>query len=303
MYYRVALISAIAMTFAASLEANRRLDGSAAPAPKASESCRRIVSVAPSITETLYALGLGPRVAGVTRYCAYPPEVRQKPHIGGYYDPNFEAVVALRPDLVVMLDDHERSLPGFRQLGMNTLVVSHRTVEGIVDSFRAIGAACGRTNEGRRLAREYENRLARLRDRTEGRLRPRVLLALDRTFGQGRLADIYVAGVDGYFDRIIHWAGGQNAFSGRGVRNPVVSSEGVAWLNPDVIVDLAPGKLVEQLGREAIAADWNELQRVEAVRHGRVYVIDQDYALVPGPRFIRLVEDLAALLHPGDGKP
>ena len=104
--------------------------------------------------------------------------------------------------------------------------------------------------------------------------------------------------MDDYFDRIIELAGGQNVYRERGVRNPVVSAEGISWLNPDVIIDVVRKEVLEHVDRQAIVADWNELGQVEAVRKHRVLVFDQDYATVPGPRFIDLVEDLTRVLHP-----
>jgi iron complex transport system substrate-binding protein len=298
MIYRLTLTSLIVMVFVASLLANRRMDDPLRPEVTPLWQCRRIVSMAPSITETLYALGLGDCVVGVTRYCEYPPQAKKKPRIGGYFDPNFEAIVALKPDLVIMLDDHEQSLPGFERLKLETLVVSHRTVDGIINSFRTIGRVCGRGIEGRRMAREYENRLARIHAKTRGLPRPSVLFALDRTCGSGHLTDVYIAGVDQYFDRMIELAGGQNAYKEHGVRNPVVSPEGIMSLNPDVIVDLAPKEVLEQTDRQAILEDWNELGQVSAVKNHRVLVFDQDYAFIPGPRFVHLVEDLARAIHP-----
>ena len=296
MFYRTTLIAAILLVFSASLLAHRALDES--QQPKTPGQCQRIASMAPSITETLYSLGLGDRVVGVTRFCDYPPEVRAKPRIGGYYDPNFEAAVAVKPDVVIMLEEHEQSLPGFKKLNLGTMVVSHQTVDGIIDSFRAIGRACGKEALGRQMAEEYEARLHRIHEKTRGLSRPRVLVALDRTFGRGHLADVFVAGVDGYFDRMIELAGGQNAYQQRGVRNPVVSPEGIVWLNPDIIVDIVRKEMLEQSSREAIVADWNELTQVEAVKNRRVLIFDQDYAWIPGPRFVQLVEDLARALHP-----
>ena len=298
MVYRITLASLIVLVFSASLLAHRRLDEPLRPEVTPLWQCRRIVSMAPSITETLYALGLGDRVVGVTRYCEYPPQVKDKPRIGGYYDPNFEAILALKPDLVIMLEEHEESLSGFEKLNLETLVVSHKTIEGIIQSFRTIGRVCGRGPEGRRMAYEYENRLRRIQERTHALPRPRVLLALDRTLGRGHLADVYVVGADDYFDRIIELAGGQNVYQQRGVRYPVVSPEGILWLNPDVIVDLVPKSALQETDRGTLVADWDELAGVEAVKNHRVLIFDQDYDFVPGPRFIRLVEDLARALHP-----
>ena len=257
--------------------------------------------MAPSITETLYALGLGDRVVGVARDCHYPPEVekvKETGNVGGYYDPNIEAILALKPDLVIMLEEQAQALPNFEKLGLETLVVSHQTVKGIIESFSIIGGKCGRGPEGRRMARDLQNRVDRIRERTRNLPRPRVLFVLDRTFGRGQLSDLYVAADDSYIDTIIDWAGGQNAYSRRGVRYPVVSTEGIMSLNPDVIVDLVPPGLVQQLGRQSLLDDWNDVKTVAAVKNHRVLIFDQDYACVPGPRFLQLVEDLAQQIHP-----
>ena len=295
---RTTLIAAIVLTFAASLLVQRQIDALPRPNATPSSECRRIVSMAPSLTETLYALGLGDRVVGVTRYCKYPPDVADKPRIGGYFDPNFEAILALHPDLVVMLEEHEQFLPALHKLKLETRVVSHKTIEGIIDSFRSLGRICGRGPEGRRMASEYEAQLRWIQRKTAGLPRPRVLLAIDRTRNQGHLTDVYVAGDDGYFDRMIELAGGENAYREKRVRYPVVSSEGIMWLNPDVIVDLVGETALEKQDKSSFEAEWDELGQVDAVKNHRVFVFGQDYADVPGPRFLRIVRDLARILHP-----
>jgi iron complex transport system substrate-binding protein len=280
------------------------------------ENCRRIVSMAPSITETLYVLGLGDRVVGVTRYCAYPAEVQSLPKVGGFLDPNFEAIMALKPDLVILLEEHERSLPGFQKLGLETTVVCHKYITGIVDSLRTIGKICGLQSRGNQVADDIQMRMDRLRAKTARTKRPKVMIAIDRIQGSGRLVDVFIAGADGYFDKMIELAGGENVYRQTTVRFPVVSTEGIMRLNPDVIIDLvssvdlpeggprpsplrAPteGWSGEEINKK-ILADWQGLTNVEAVKKGRVYSLNRDYVIVPGPRFIRFVEDLAQLLHP-----
>ena len=286
------------MIFAGSLMANRRLGEPLRPEYTPRWACRRIVSMAPSITETLYALGLGDRVVGVSRFCEYPPAAREKPTVGGYYDPNLEALVTLRPDLVIMLKEQAKSMPAIQKLNLETLVVNQQTIEGTIDSFRAIGRRCGRGPEGRALARQFQQRLDWIRAKTAGLQRPRVLFVLDRTFSSSHLADIYVAGADDFFDTIIELAGGQNACRVRSVRNPVVAPEGIMRLDPDVIVDLAQTEVLKKRNPQAIRADWNELAMVKAVRDGRVLIFDKSNAFIPGPRLIQSVEDLARALHP-----
>ena len=298
MAYRVTLIAAILLVFAGSILAKKQLGEPLRLEYMPRWMCRRIVSMAPSITETLYALGLGNRVVGVTRYCEYPPDVQRKTRVGGYFDPNLEAILMLKPDLVIMLEEQVESMPAMDKLKLETLVVSHKTIDGIIDSFRAIGRRCGKGPEGRWMAREFKNRLERIRAKTQGLPRPRVLFVLDRTFGRGHLTDVYVAGADDFFDTIIEKAGGRNACRVRSVRNPVVSPEGLLWLDPDVIVDLARSDVLERYDQRTIRADWKELTQMKAVYSGQLLIFDKGYACVPGPRLIQLVEDLARVLHP-----
>ncbi|MFZ1934187.1 MAG: helical backbone metal receptor [Thermoguttaceae bacterium] len=301
MKYRFTLIAAIFLVIAGSLVAQRQIDAPIKSQAFPRWQCGRIVSMAPSLTETLYALGLGDRVVGVSRDCHYPAEVenvQKTGNVGGYYDPNLEAIVVLKPDLVIMLEEQAQALPNFEKLGLETLVVNQQTIKGVIESFRVIGGKCGRGPEGRRMAHDLQERVDRICRQTQNLPRPRVLFVLDRIRGCGHLADLYVAADDSYIDTMIDWAGGKNAYSRRGVRYPVVSTEGIMSLNPDVIVDLVPPGVAQQLGRQRLLDDWNDAKGVTAVKNGRVLIFAQDYAYVPGPRFIRLVEDLARQLHP-----
>ncbi len=297
------LLAMIFVVFAGSLLAQRRIDEPLRPAFMPLWRCGRIVSMAPSITETLYALGLGRFVVGVSHESKYPPEVerlktlKKLGDVGGYFDPNFEAILALKPDLVIMLEEQAQSLPGLAKLNLETLVVCHKTVEGVIESFRTIGRVCGKGREGRWMERSFRDRLARIEDRTRMFPRPRVLIVLDRLLDCGHLADVYVAGVDDYFDTIIRLAGGENAYRQPGVRYPVVSPEGIFRLNPDVIVELLRRDKVREIGEQKVLDDWKDVGAMAAVKNHRVLIFDQDYA-VPGPRFIQLVEQLARTLHP-----
>ncbi len=295
---KIVLAAIVVFVFAGSYLARQWIERAEAEAPQRLGRAERIVSMAPSITETLYALGLGDRVVGVTRFCNYPTEVNEKPRIGGYFDPNFEAIVGTRPDLVVILEGQEQNQAAFAKLGLPTLTVCHLNIDGILDSITALGGAAGAAPRADEIVGDIRRRLERIEQKTAGRPRPRVLFSIDRTLGTGGIEDVYIAGHDGHIDRTIELAGGRNAFEAGLARFPQVSSEGILNMDPEVIVDLVPGLSARKLDQETIRADWDQLSRVEAVRSGRVYVIDDDYAFVPGPRFILLVEKLARLLHP-----
>lgn len=295
---KLLLAAIILVIFAGSFLGKGLLGKAAREATPQPRDCRRIVSMAPSITETLFALGLGRRVVGVTRYCDYPPEAKTRTKVGGYHNPNFEAIVALRPDLVVILEGHRQSQPAFDRLGLQTLVVCHKNIAGILDSITEIGRACGAEAKAQQIVADIQARIARIRQKTGDLPRPRVMFAIERTVGSGKLADVYVAGTGGFFDEILALAGGENACPESLVRFPVVSAEGILSIDPEVIIDMTSGLAAGQVDKQAMLADWQQVADVEAVRHGRVYAFDQDYAFVPGPRFILLVEELARLLHP-----
>lgn len=259
---------------------------------------RRIVSLSPSITETLFALGLGDRVVGVTRYCRWPPEAQQRTVVGGYLDPNYEAILALRPDLVILRGEKDEFVQGFRTLGLEVLAVRHQSVADILSAIEAIGRTCGAAAQADRLLADLRARLDRLRGKTAGLPRPRVLLVVERALGVGTIQDAYVAGADGFLNDMLNLAGAQNACPKTAVGVPVVSAEGVMQMNPDVIVELMSPERAGGRSHAELLADWRPLATVAAVRAGRLHVVDDEGILVPGPRFYRLAERLARLVHP-----
>jgi iron complex transport system substrate-binding protein len=258
----------------------------------------RIVTMAPSVTETVFALGLGDRVVGVTDYCDYPSEALAKPKVGGFLNTNYERIVGLRPDAVILLESSGRDPSAFRKLRLPVLQLNHLNVDGILESIEKIGAVCGAEDKATAIVSDIRSRLDRIAEKTAGRPRPRVMIAIDRTLGTGALQDVYITGRDGHIDRIIELAGGLNAYRDGYARFPVVSQEGILKINPEVVIDLAYGLAGKDADQAIIRADWQCLSEIDAVRHNRVYLVADDFATVPGPRFILFVEKLARLLHP-----
>ncbi len=259
---------------------------------------QRIVSLSPSVTEVLFALGLGDRVVGVSRYCRYPPEARSKAQVGGYLDPSYEAILALRPDLVVLRCENEQFVKGFRDLGLKLLLVDHDSVEGILDSMTTIGRRCGAEAKAQQMVAEIQAQIHLITERTAGLDRPRVLLVIERTLGSGKIQNVYVTGSNSFLNRMILLAGGKNACTDTSAGFPVVSGEGIVRMNPQVIIELLAAGMQSGLSPQESIRDWQQLPDVEAVRNGRVYLVDDDYAFIPGPRFILLVETFARLIHP-----
>ena len=300
----VALAGFVLIVFAASLVVKALLyhdnPGPAAPAagsvPRGRPS--RIVSLAPSITEILFALDLGDGVVGVTRYCDHPPEAATRAKVGGYYDPNYEAIVALAADLVILLPEHEEPRARLAALGIETLAVGNGTTTGIVDSILTVGARCGAEAKAGEIVADIRARLARVAERTRGLPRSRVLVSVGRAMGSGGLKDVYFAGEGTLYDEAISLAGGENACRGGGAPYPKLTAEGVLLLDPDAIVDLVADLEANGWSEDAVLADWRSIPGARAVETGRVHILAKVYAVRPGPRFVFLVEDLARILHP-----
>jgi iron complex transport system substrate-binding protein len=258
----------------------------------------RIVSLAPSVTETLFALGVGDRVVGVTRYCDVPSEAAGRVVIGGYLDLNFETIVALAPDLVVGIRDSATALDRLRGLGLATLEVDQHDVSGILDSITTIGEACAVSGRAVALADDVQRRIDEVGRRTAGLSRPRAVIVVDRTAGTGRITTVWAAGPSTFYHELLALAGGSNAIENGFVVYPEVSAEGLLGIDPDVILEVTAELETRGLDRQRLRLDWDSLSTLRAVGSGRIYVLDQEYMVIPGPRVARIVEQFAHALHP-----
>ncbi len=259
---------------------------------------QRIVSLSPNVTEMLFAIGAGERLVGVTRYCNFPPQAKKLPKVGGLLDPNFEALVALDPDLVIVAQTADDLSERLQQLGLQTLELPHRTVDDVLASIERLGERLGRVPAAEKLVNGLRRGMAELQRRTAGLRRPGVLLAIERTLGSGRIQDVYTARPGGFLDRIISLAGGRNVCPNTAAPFPILSAEAIIEIDPEVIIDMVPMSLQRQYEPEQLLKDWQSLPELKAVQAGRVYLLTEQYAFIPGPRFLKLARRLAELIHP-----
>ncbi|HOL71268.1 MAG TPA: helical backbone metal receptor [Bryobacteraceae bacterium] len=262
----------------------------------------RIVSTSPSITEMLYAMGLGDRVAGVTTFCRYPPEAARKPKIGNYLQPNMEIITALRPDLVIAEVTGVRRAERFSVLGLRVLEVDDGTIAGIYDSISRIGEAAGAKAAADALNARIRASLEEVRRKTEKLPRRRVVFVVGRA--PGRLAELVVAGKGSYLDEVMTLAGGKNIFGDTLAQYSKVSLEELLARNPEVIVDM--GEMADTAGvteqeKRAVVALWRRYPSLAAVQNGRVFAVASDVFVVPGPRVVDAAREFARMLHPEAG--
>ena len=251
----------------------------------------RIISLAPGITESLFALGLGDRVVGVTDYCDYPSAALAKPKVGGLYNMNLEAMLRQDPDLVICYPEHAPADGPLRELDLNLLVVPHKSFADILDYIETMGRICSVESAASPLLTDIKERIEQVKQIRDPK--PRVLICIGHDMESTTIENAYFAGVGGFFNEMIELTGGINAYQGT-VPFPVISAEGILSLNPGIIIDMTPDLVQDEA---FVQAQWQSLGRLNAVRQRHVHVFTDDFAVIPGPRMILTLEKIARVMN------
>ena len=255
---------------------------------------QRIVSLSPNLTQVIYALGSMNQVVGVTIYDEYPVEVMELPKVGGWINPNYEAILALRPDLVVLMKDQDISFGHkLRKLGLKTFIAkSNDSINDIIEAISDLGEILGESEKATKLTAGIKSDLSEIEQKTKNTTKKRVLLVVGRN--PGTLEDIYVIGRNNYIDELITLAGGENVVKNE--RNALkITKEAIFNFNPDVIIEINHQKLDRE---DQILDIWNSLNTVDAIKNNQVYVLSSKVLLHPSQRIVEGAQTLADILHP-----
>ncbi len=261
---------------------------------------QRIISVAPSNTQILFAIGVGDKVVGVTDYDNYPYnftawiESGNMTSIGGYQTPNTEAIELLHPDLILCDNINDALIPTWRSLGLKVLAVNPTSINGIYKDIALVGTATGAEANATSLIanltiriNEIEQKIANANETTK----PMVYYELWYN-------PFISAGSTSFINDVITAAGGINIFANETQQYPTVSSETIVQLNPDVILlptNMGAGTFYGSVDQVKERPGWNT---ISAVQNNRIYVIDQDLFSEPGPRIADQIQTIAAVLYP-----
>lgn len=258
--------------------------GAQQPETKAT-SYHRIIALSPSIVEIIYQLGLESKLVGVPRFANHPPEAKQKPCVGGYMDLNFEKVLELKPDCIILLKEQSQAANRFSEIGIDTISVDHNHTAGIIDSISLIGNAMALPRRAKQLATGIQNQLSEqsLSNSTNAP-KPRVLVCISRDTAAQQPDQVVIAGSSGYHRELIEMAGGVNAYQGP-VSFPMLSREKLIELRPDIIIDMVNTDTWLRVGRDRLLAAWQAFPEIKAIKNKRVVIIHGDQHLIPGPRF------------------
>ncbi len=252
---------------------------------------QRLVSFGPSITEILFALGLGERVVGVSDYCDYPEEAKLKPSVGNYFNPSIENIVALDPDLV-LTDGHSEGIKGLDSLGITFIVIDPKDIDGIFKDIELVGKVTDTEARAKKLIKEMERDMSRVLNQVKDAPPVRVFYIIDATDPNNP----WTAGPGSFADSLITMAGGQNIAAQAPGAWVQFSLEAVVASDPEIII--LPAKHGTAFTSPEVLKEHPAWREVTAVKQDRIYIIDGDLVDRPGPRIVQGLEKIAEIIHP-----
>ena len=250
----------------------------------------RIVSLAPSITEMIYLLGLGDRLVGVTRFSCFPEEARKKPKVGVYTDINIEKVITLNPDLVIATADGNKKedVEMLEEAGIRVYVINPRKVDQVLDSLERLGEICRVKDRAKDLVSGLRERVLKIERAVKNKEKPGVLLLIN-------IRPIMGVNRHTIHDDLIRLAGGKNLTRDYRITYPKLNIEEIIREKPDVIIisSMERGKEFERARKE-----WFKWTDLPAAQKGYIYLIDSDLIDRAAPRIVNGLEEMARLIHP-----
>ena len=251
---------------------------------------KKIVSLAPNITEILFSLGLDQEIVGVSTHCNFPEKAKNKVRVGSYISLDFEKIVSLKPDLMIATGagNTRDMVERLERLGFPTYVIFPKNVEDVMRSIGHLGNLVGREKEGMEIIHEMTRRRERVMALTQGRPRPRVFLQIGE-------APIVTVGQNSFADDLIRLAGGDNVAGSEKEMYPRFGMEEILKRSPEVIF---VSSMNPKGNYQKALQEWSRWKTIPAVKNGRIHLIDSDLIDRPSPRIIEGLEEMARILHP-----
>lgn len=255
---------------------------------------KRIVSLIPAVTEMLFAIGAGEQVVGVSSFDTFPPEATTRPAVGGLFDPNYETILSLQPDLVVTYGSQDELVRRLDATRIPHYSYRHGGLAQITSTIRDLGRVTGHVDQAERVAAGIEDGLDAVRKAARGRSSPKVLLVFGRE--DGSLRGLFVSGGVGFLNDLIVAAGGQNVMADVQREGLQLSAEQLLVRAPEVVIELRGGAEWNDERRARELAVW-KTARIPAARSGRISILTDESLVIPGPRVVTAAKAIAGAVH------
>jgi len=263
------------------------------PSPPQADTQMRIISMAPNLTEILFALGLDDEIVGVTKYSTYPPQAKEITNIGTFWQPDIEAVLMCRPTLVLALSFEQQTTLAHRleKIGCETLSLNIESIAQLYEAISKIGSKVNKSEQARKLVSAIQNKEKELTDRYASSDKIKVLWIVQRQ-------PLRVAGTKTFANELIEIAGGVNAIGDTINVYPPIGNEELIGSMPDIIIE--PSMDTEQIQTQKATAKefYQRFSVVPAVSNDRIYIIDGDLVSRLGPRLTEAMQQVADCLWP-----
>lgn len=251
---------------------------------------KRIVSLAPNITEILFSLGLDEEVVGVSIHCNYPEKVRGKVRVGSYINIDVERIISLGPDLIIATGagNPREMVERLERLGLPSFVIFPKRFDEVLRSIRHLGQMVAREREALSIIESMQKRKERVVERTKNLPRPKVFLQIGES-------PIVTVGKGSFGDDLIRLAGGDNVAGKDQEMYPRLGMEEILKRSPEVILISSMNPKGDY---ERVLRDWERWKVIPAVKQGRIHLINSDLIDRPSPRIIDGLEEMTRLIHP-----
>ncbi len=257
---------------------------------KIPNSPKRIISLAPSITEILFALDINEEIVGITSFCDYPKAALSKPKIGGFVNPSIEKIVSLKPDLVIGIGEGNRRETIYRlgNLGLSVYCVNPKGFDGVMRTIQNIGEIVGRQDESEKIIRNMFGKMERIVTLTKPLPRPLVFFQVGYdpivTVGRGTLGN-----------DLIRLAGGRSISENESMNYPLYSIETIISKAPEIIIISSMERKRNYLN---LVKKWQNWETIPAVKRNAIYVVNSNLVDRPTPRIVEGLEAMFRMIHP-----
>lgn len=249
----------------------------------------RVITLAPALTEMVFALGKGDNLVGNTKFCNYPEEAKKITRVGGLLDVNLEIIVGLKPDVIILYPESYEKIK-IMEKRAKLLVVKHTCLGDIFNGITAVSKVLGIAEKGKELISGIKAQLEDIRQKTAGKEKVKALLIIGRN--PDTLSNMYIIGAGDFLNELMDVAGGKNAYEGD-IAYPGISIESVVAMNPDVIIELSAFN--EGIADDKVLGLWEKFSFISAVKNRRITIIKDNLWLIPGPRAPRIAEKMHSL--------
>ena len=266
----------------------------------ATASPERIITFAPHITETVFALGKGALVVAVSDFCDFPPAVEDLDRVGGWHNPDLEKVTRLSPTLVIVQGEHAKVTQLARRRDFELLRLDMDSLDTIREGIRTVGERLDCSEAAETLIAEFDAGLDAVRAAVASRSRVPVLILTGRQLRD--MTRFHTVGGASFISELVDVAGGANIYADASRPYIEASKETVVMRAPEAVIEVHAGQELPEDIRAQYIADWRQLPSLPAVQSGRIYLVTDSHALRPGPRAPEIAAGIARLLHP-DAEP